>query len=62
MYSVEEFKNILSLKLSKKRYTHSLNVADECRKLAEHYGYFDPDKAYLAGLLHDVCKEIPAEA
>lgn len=62
MYSVDEFKNILSLKLSKKRCTHSFNVADEARKLAEHYGYYDPDKAYLAGLLHDVCKEIPPEA
>ena len=62
MYSVDEFKNILSLKLSKKRFTHSLNVADEARKLAEHYGYYDPDTAYLAGLLHDVCKEIPSEA
>ena len=62
MYSVDEFKNILSLKLSKKRFTHSLNVADEARKLAEHYGYYDPDKAYLAGLLHDVCKEIPPES
>ena len=62
MYSVAEFKNILELKLSKKRYIHSLNVADEARKLAEHYGYCDTDKAYLAGLLHDVCKEIPQEA
>ena len=62
MYSVDEFKNILSLKLSKKRFTHSLNVADEARKLAEHYGYYDSDTAYLAGLLHDVCKEIPSEA
>ena len=37
---------------------HSLNVADECRKLAEKYGE-DPDKAYFAGLLHDICKELP---
>ncbi len=35
-----------------------MNVADECRKLAEKYGE-DPDKAYYAGLLHDVCKEMP---
>ncbi len=62
MYSVEEFKNILELKLSKKRFTHSVNVADEARKLALHYSYPDPDKAYLAGLLHDVCKEIPHDA
>ena len=58
MYSVAEFKNILELKLSKKRYIHSLNVADEARKLAEHYGYCDTDKAYLAGLLHDNAKRL----
>ncbi|MBR6070293.1 MAG: bis(5'-nucleosyl)-tetraphosphatase (symmetrical) YqeK [Ruminococcus sp.] len=46
--------------LSQKRLQHSLNVAAECRKLAEKYGE-DPDKAYFAGLLHDICKELPAE-
>ncbi len=60
MYTVPELKDILRIRLSKKRCTHSLNVADEARKLALTYGG-DPDKAYLAGLLHDVCKEIPHE-
>ncbi len=61
MYTVNELTDILSIRLSKKRFTHSINVAYEARKLAEHYGYHDPDKAYLAGLIHDCCKEIPAE-
>ncbi|MDE6679132.1 MAG: bis(5'-nucleosyl)-tetraphosphatase (symmetrical) YqeK, partial [Ruminococcus sp.] len=42
------------------RYIHSLNVAEECKKLAIKYGE-DPDKAYFAGLLHDICKELPEE-
>lgn len=60
MYNSDEKKKFLKDNLSQKRYTHSLNVADECRKLAEKYGE-DPEKAYFAGLLHDVCKELPAE-
>lgn len=61
MYSAEEIIDILDIRLSKKRYQHSLNVAEEARKLAEQYEYPDPDKAYLTGLLHDICKEIPKE-
>lgn len=41
--------------LDKKRFNHSINVAEESYKLAEKYGY-NKDKAYLCGLLHDVCK------
>ena len=44
---------------SKKRYTHSMNVANSAVELAKRYGA-DADKAYIAGLLHDVAKEIPA--
>lgn len=54
------FKLLLGKSLSKKRYIHSLNVADEAVKLAEFYNE-DTNKAYLAGLLHDVCKEMPFE-
>lgn len=59
MYSLEELKTFLKKRLSKKRFIHSLNVADEAYKLAGIYGE-NPDKAYIAGLLHDVCKESPA--
>ncbi|MBR6967263.1 MAG: nicotinate-nucleotide adenylyltransferase [Ruminococcus sp.] len=59
-YDPEEKKKYLKSILSAKRYGHSLNVAAECRKLAEKYGE-DPDKAYFAGLLHDICKEMPDE-
>lgn len=60
LYDTSEKKKYLKENLSQKRYTHSLNVAEECRKLALKYGE-DPDKAYFAGLLHDVCKELPDE-
>ncbi len=33
---------------------HSLGVALVCRKFAEILGYPDTEKAYLAGLLHDI--------
>lgn len=57
-YDPGEKKKYLKEHLSAKRYNHSLNVAAECKKLALKYGE-DPDKAYFAGLLHDVCKELP---
>ena len=60
LYDISEKKKLLKTMLSQKRFQHSLNVAAECRKLAEKYGE-DPDKAYFAGLLHDICKELPAE-
>ena len=60
LYDAEEKRKYLEKNLSAKRYEHSLNVAAECRKLAEKYGE-DPEKAYFAGLLHDICKELPAQ-
>ncbi|HZK22173.1 MAG TPA: bis(5'-nucleosyl)-tetraphosphatase (symmetrical) YqeK [Oscillospiraceae bacterium] len=52
----EEFKAVIRERLGDERYKHSLNVADECRKLANFYD-FDEDKAYITGLLHDVLKD-----
>lgn len=60
MYTVNEIKALLNERLGKKRLKHSLNVADECVRLAAVYGE-DAEKAYLAGLVHDICKEIPQE-
>ncbi len=55
----EEYKEYIGLienRLSPKRFLHSMNVAKECVKLAEKYGG-DKQKAYLAGILHDIMKE-----
>lgn len=51
----DEYLDYLKATLDSRRFIHSLNVADECLKLSEIYGY-DCDKAYLSGLLHDICK------
>ncbi|MGN0494240.1 MAG: bis(5'-nucleosyl)-tetraphosphatase (symmetrical) YqeK [Acutalibacteraceae bacterium] len=56
----EALKLILQKRLNEKRYYHSLCVADEARRLAKKYGG-DRDKAYLAGLLHDITKNAPDE-
>ncbi len=52
----DQYEKLIKERLSKKRFTHSMNVAEECFKLAEHYGA-DEKRCYLAGLLHDVMKE-----
>ena len=49
---------LLKVRLSKKRYQHSVNVARASFMLAEKWGA-DPQRAYIAGLLHDCCKELP---
>lgn len=56
----ESLRAILQKRLNEKRYYHSLCVADEAKRLAEKYGG-DSDKAYLAGLLHDITKNAPDE-
>ena len=52
--------DLLRERLNPDRYTHSLNVADSAKALALRFGA-DADKAYTAGLLHDVMKNAPAE-
>lgn len=42
------------------RYIHSCNVAEEAVILAKLYGC-DEEKAYTAGILHDITKEFPKE-
>ena len=46
--------------LDEKRYHHSMCVAKEAVRLAKRFGA-DPEKAELAGILHDIVKQIPAE-
>ncbi len=56
----DEYKSLLKTRLDDYRYYHSLCVADEAKRLAEKYGC-DSQRAYLAGLLHDVTKNSPKE-
>lgn len=46
---------LLQTRLNDKRYIHSLNVAAAAVLLAKRFGA-DEDKAYVAGLLHDITK------
>ena len=42
--------------LKPSRVNHTIGVAETARRLAEHYGTVDPERAYLAGILHDCGK------
>ena len=55
-----EAKALIRPMLSDKRYHHSLCVAKEAVRLAMRFGA-DAEKAELAGILHDITKEIPPE-
>lgn len=60
MNNIEIIKRDLKTMLSETRYQHSLNVAEESQKLAKVYLY-DENKAYLAGLVHDIAKEFSSK-
>ena len=55
--NIDELTTIVKNTLSEKRFIHTLGVAKLARELAT-YNHIDPDKAYIAGLLHDVTKEM----
>ena len=52
----DQYEELLHSRLSKKRFSHSINVANACEALAERYGA-DKKRCYLAGMLHDIMKE-----
>lgn len=55
-----DFQKRIKKQLSSKRYEHSVRVAETAVKLARLHGC-DEEKAEIAGLLHDYCKEYPKE-
>lgn len=60
MISVQECEKIIRPLLSGSRFYHSQCVSKEAVCLAKRYGA-DAEKAALAGILHDICKEMPLE-
>lgn len=60
MYTIEQIKKGLKKYLSEFRYEHSILVAEEARKIAKHYNQ-NEEKAYIAGLVHDIAKEFSDE-
>lgn len=59
-YDVNQYIELIRSTLSAYRCRHSMCVADAAVRLAEKYGA-DKDRAFLAGLLHDITKEMPPE-
>lgn len=55
-----KYVKIIREKLDDYRYEHSINVAEKAAEIAGKYGA-DIEKAYLAGLLHDVTKNLTDE-
>lgn len=60
MELLDTIKKELKETLSERRYIHSIGVMEMCAKLAQIYGV-DAQKAQIAGLLHDIAKEMPKE-
>ncbi len=58
--NIKTIKKDLKELLTPKRYEHSLRVAEEAKHLANRYQY-DEKKAYLAGLIHDIAKDLTEE-
>lgn len=51
----EKYDELIKSRLKEKRYIHSVNVAKKAAELAKDVDA-DEDTAFLAGLLHDICK------
>lgn len=60
MLSIEEMKIYLKENLMEKRYIHTLGVAETAKKLAKLNGVSE-EKAEIAGLAHDVAKNLSIE-
>ena len=56
----KEFLEILKTRLTPQRLYHSICVAEQAKHLAEKFG-FNPEKAYTAGLVHDIMRYEPVE-
>lgn len=58
---LDKMKEKLESALSKKRFIHSVNVMKISLKLAKEHGE-DPEKATVAGLLHDCARDIRGDS
>lgn len=58
--NISEYKKIIKSKMGDYRYAHSVNVSEEAVKLAKRFGA-DEEKAAVAGILHDITKELPKD-
>lgn len=58
--TTEGIRSVLERNLTAHRFLHTLGVSDTAKRLADRYGV-DPERAYLAGLLHDCAKSMTVE-
>ena len=56
----ERVKNYAKEVLTKERYEHSVRVAETAFRLCKKYG-LDASRGYLAGIAHDMCKDMSDE-
>ena len=54
---VKKLDDYIKIRLNEKRYRHTMGVVETSAKLAERYGA-NTDKAYIAALFHDACKNL----
>ena len=59
-FNFEAAYEALSIRLSPRRFKHTMGVVEEAKRLAVHYGQ-DVEKAGIAALLHDCTKEYSAD-
>lgn len=57
---IESVRKFALVSLSTKRYEHSMRVAQTAQKMCYLYDA-DPCEGFLAGIGHDICKEMPPE-
>lgn len=60
MHTTDEIIDYLKNNLSEIRFNHTIGVAETAKSLARLWKA-DCQKAYIAGLIHDCAKEIPAD-
>jgi len=56
-YDIRKMKKVMKERLSEKRFNHCVNVSKMAKELAKIYNV-DEKKAEVAGLLHDIAKEL----
>lgn len=57
---LEKLREEVSKRVKEKRYIHILGVEEKAAELAEKYGA-DIEKCRIAGILHDIAKEMPID-
>ena len=55
-----DYRELIRPRMSEYRFVHSCAVAERAKHLALRWNA-DPEKAFIAGMVHDICKDISKE-